>query len=106
MRTIQETILRNLMNPTMLDLDNFLCAEDHRSGALVGFGQVGLGTLFFSFCVALQKLRATAIMSPNCTRLVRHRERHRHFSVGQIRDCLTLLSLVLSPVLTMNATQL
>ncbi len=87
-RTIQETIIKSLMNPTMLDLDNFLCAEDQGSGALVGFGQVGLGTLFlyFSCCVALQIMRASAdrfLLYGRCTISKRHRSacRHRHINL-------------------------
>lgn len=39
-RAIQEVMVRMTMNPTSIDTDNFLCAEEKGTGALIGFGQV------------------------------------------------------------------
>lgn len=37
---VQRTLLGMLMNPLSIDMQNFICAEELSTGALVGFGQV------------------------------------------------------------------
>lgn len=39
-RAIQQILVGMLMNPTSIDVNNFLCAEEKGTGALIGFGQV------------------------------------------------------------------
>lgn len=48
-RAIQQVLVGMLMNPTSIDVNNFLCAEEKGTGALIGFGQVNVCVYMFVF---------------------------------------------------------